>query len=149
MTQREVWLVEFSFHPAEEKSSEEIDASNCIRCGFDHSSSECPNTVRVCKYCGGVGHSHEGIKHRRNVCCFCGINHSTLTECQLKSYESFPDDDLTKETYNMSSQEITQEMEEEGMNTLQACWYCGEVGRLGEERHLANCERPLPKCLYC
>ena len=37
---------------------------------------------------------------------------------------------------------------EECYNTLQACWYCGGVGQNGEERHLTDCERPLPKCPY-
>ena len=70
MVQGEEWPVEFSFHPAEEDTSEETDASNCIRCGFDHANNECPNTVQVRKYCGGIGHSYGGIKHYRNVCSF-------------------------------------------------------------------------------
>ena len=38
---------------------------------------------------------------------------------------------------------------EECYNTLQACWYCGGVGQYGQERHLVDCERPLPQCPYC
>ena len=56
MIQGAEWSVEFLFSPTEEETSEEIDASNCILCDLDHPSSECPNTVQVCKYCGGVGH---------------------------------------------------------------------------------------------
>ena len=101
MTQGEEWPVEFLFHPAEEETSEDTNMSNCLLCGFDHSSSECPNTVRVCKYCGGVGHPHEGIKHHRKVCCFYGINHSVVTECQIKWYEPFLDDfTISKENCN-------------------------------------------------
>ena len=88
MTQGEVWPVEFSFHSAEEETSEEIDASNCILCGFDHSSSECPNYLPLCTYCGEVG------RHRKRcerpllglpkACYFCDISHPEVSECTIK-----------------------------------------------------------------
>ena len=54
MIQKEEWPVEFIFHPATKETTEESDASNYILCGFDHSNSDCLNTVRVCKYYGGI-----------------------------------------------------------------------------------------------
>ena len=82
MTQGKEWPVEFSFHSAEEETNEGTDALNCILCGLNHSRNECPNTVRVCKYCGGVGYHQEGIMTLSSkLCC---INHSALTECKIK-----------------------------------------------------------------
>ena len=128
--------MEFLFHSAEEETSEDTNRSNCLLCGFDHLSGECPNTVRVCKYCGGVGHPHGGIKHHRKVCCFCGINHSVLTECQIKWYEPFPDDfTISKEDCDSLPQEITQKTEEDLCQLCKArpviihgmCNYCNNL----------------------
>ena len=101
--------MEFLFHPAEEEMDKEIaNVSRCMLCGTDHSSSECPNTVRACQYCGGVG-SHQAYCFLRisKPCVYCGIYHSAVPECALKWSEQFPEASaVPKEEIKSLDQEI-------------------------------------------
>ena len=127
MTQEEVWPVEFTFPSTdkeEESSKEETDTSRCILCDFDHSSSECPNTIQAHWYCGGIGREEGSIRHQRRcgrpqlglpiTCYFCGICHPAEAECTLKWQEQFPDNlTISKEESDTLTQEMIQETEEE------------------------------------
>ena len=128
--------MEFTFPSTEEEEEsckEETDTSRCILCDFDHSSSECPNTIQACWYCGGIGREEGSIRPQRRcgrpqpglpkACYFCGIYHPEVSECTRKWQEQFSDDlTISKEESDTVTQEMIQEMIQETEEVL--CHLC-------------------------
>ena len=97
----EEWPVKFAFQPTVEVSHGEVtDASRCMLCRYDHTSGECPNPLRACKFYGGVGRHQEcclqppqpPLVQPPKVCCYCGVEHYEEPECLMKWQEQFPDE---------------------------------------------------------
>ena len=70
MSQEEMWPRDLPLSPTA--------VFGCILCGdIDHTSTDCPNILQVCKYCGGP------LLVLTKMCSCCGLIHSEVPEYQV------------------------------------------------------------------